>query len=52
MPKVSGKTLDNKSWRAQSDTLLLTDVFESFRNKCLKIYELNPDHFLSAPKMA
>ena len=33
----------------QSDTLLLADVFESFRNKCIEIYELNPAHFLSAP---
>ena len=33
----------------QSDTLLLADVFENFRNKCIEIYELDPDHFLSAP---
>ena len=32
----------------QRDTLLLTDVFENFRNKCIKIYELDPAHFLSA----
>ena len=31
----------------QSDTLLLTDVFENFRNTCLKVYELDPAHFLS-----
>ena len=36
----------------QSDTLLLADVFENFRNKCIKIYELNPAHFLSAPGLA
>ena len=24
----------------QSDTLLLADVFENFRNKCIEIYEL------------
>ena len=29
----------------QSDTLLLADVFENFRNKCIEIYELNPAHF-------
>ena len=33
----------------QSDTLLLADVFENFRNMCIKVYELNPTHFLSAP---
>ena len=32
----------------QSDTLLLTDVFENFRNKFIEIYELEPAHFLSA----
>ena len=33
----------------QSDTLLLADVFENFRTKCIEIYELHPAHFLSAP---
>ena len=32
----------------QSDTLLLADVFENFRIKCIEIYELDPAHFLSA----
>ena len=32
----------------QSDTLLLADVFENFRNKCIDKYELDPAHFLSA----
>ena len=36
----------------QSDKLLLADVFENFRNKCIKIYELDPAHFLSAPGLA
>ena len=36
----------------QSDTLLLADVFENFRNTCLKVYELNPAHFLSLPGLA
>ena len=31
----------------QSDTLLLADVFENFTNTCLKVYELDPAHFLS-----
>ena len=33
----------------QSDTLLLADVFENFREKFIEIYELDPVHFLSAP---
>ena len=36
----------------QSDTLLLTDVFRNFRNKCIEISELSPAHFLSAPGLA
>ena len=34
------------------DTLLLADVFENLRNKCMEIYELDPAHFLSAPGLA
>ena len=33
----------------QSDTLLLADVFESFRDMCIKVYGLDPVYFLSAP---
>ena len=36
----------------QSDTLLLADVFENFRNKCIEIYELDPMYFVSAPGLA
>ena len=36
----------------QSETLLLADVFENFRNKCIEIYKLDPAHFLSAPGLA
>ena len=36
----------------QSDTALLADVFESFRDKCIEIYELDPARFLSAPGLA
>ena len=35
-----------------SDTLLLADVFENFRDMCLKEYELDPAHFLSLPGLA
>ena len=31
---------------------MVVDVFENFRNKCIKIYELDPAHFLSAPGLA
>ena len=34
-----------------SDALLLVDVFENFRKMSLKIYELNPVRFLSAPEL-
>ena len=52
------KNLNNKNLGdyhdlyVQSDTILLADVFEIFRNKCIKIYELDPAHFLSAPGLA
>ena len=36
----------------QSHTLLLADVYESFRNKCIEIYKLDLAHFLSAPGLA
>ena len=36
----------------QSDTLLLADVFENFRNMCINIYELDPAKFLSATGIA
>ena len=36
----------------QSDTLLLADALENFRNMCIKVYELDPAHFLSAPGLA
>ena len=35
-----------------SDTLLLADVFENFRNMSLEIYELNLAKFLSAPGLS
>ena len=36
----------------QCDTLLLADVFENFRDKCIEIYGIDPAHFLSAPGLA
>ena len=36
----------------RSDTLLLADVFENFRNVCLSNYELDPAHFVSLPGLA
>ena len=36
----------------RSDTLLLADVFENFRNACLSNYELDPAHFVSLPSLA
>ena len=39
-------------WSVQSDTLLLADVFESFRNKCIETHEIDPADFLSAPGLA
>ena len=44
--------LKKKIFIVQSDTLLLTDVFENFRNLCLKIYELDPAKSFSAPGLA
>ena len=36
----------------QTDTLLLSDVSENFRNMCLNIYGLDPVYFVSAPGLA
>ena len=36
----------------QSNTILLADVFENFRNKFIEIYELDPAHFLYARGLA
>ena len=34
------------------DTLLLADIFENLRDKCIEIYRRDPAHFLSAPGLA
>ena len=36
----------------QSNTSLLADAFENFRNMYINIYELDPEKFLSAPGLA
>ena len=36
----------------KGNTLLLADVFENFRDKCIEIYKLEPAHFVSAPELA
>ena len=49
--KIVFKNLNNKNLgdyhdlHVQSDTLLLADVLEIFRNKCIEIYELDPALF-------
>ena len=35
----------------QSNTLMLDDAFENLPNMCLKIYEIDPARFLSAPRL-
>ena len=39
----------NHDLYVQSDTLLLTDLFENFRNRFLERYELDPARILTAP---
>ena len=36
----------------QSYTILLADVFEDFRNMCIKVYELVPAHFFFCTKIS
>ena len=36
----------------KSDTLILANVFKNLRNMCLEIYELDPERFLVAPRLA
>ena len=36
----------------QSDTLLLSDIFEEFRKTCINQYELDPCYFVSTPGLS
>ena len=36
----------------KTDVLLLTDIFENFRNQCLIDYELDPAHYYTLPNFA
>ena len=43
---------DYHDLHAKSDTLLLADIFENLRNKCLETYVLDPAYVLSLPGLA
>ena len=36
----------------KTDILLLADVFDNFRETCLKHYKLDPCHYLSSPGLS
>ena len=50
--KFKLKNLEYHDLYVQSDTLLLADVFQNFRNMCIKVYQLDPAHFLCASRLA
>ena len=68
MNKISDKDYDHvrKVWREfgiknigeyhdlylHTDTILLANVFESFRDVCMNNYGLDPEHFYTAPGLA
>ena len=36
----------------ESDVLMLADIFENFRDECLKNYHLDPCYFVSGPSLS
>ena len=51
--KINIKSLgEYHDLNVRSDTLLLADIFENFRQSCLENYELDPAHFVSSPGLA
>ena len=46
------KLVEYQDFYVQSETLLIADVFNNFENLCLKIYGLDPAHFVSSPGLA
>ena len=47
MQKECGKALNVHDLYVHSDTLLIADVLESFRNKYTEMYEFDSAHFLT-----
>ena len=45
MFKKYGKYLKVHDLNVQCGTLLLADVFENFRDKCIEVYEIDPACF-------
>ena len=43
---------ENRDLYVQTNTLLLADGFENFRNTCLEIYDLDPEKFFRASELA
>ena len=49
---IQKSVIINQDMYVQCDTLLPADVFETFRDKCIDMYGLDPSYFLSAPGLA